>query len=41
MLSAVEYGRCEASDPWKNIFLWLYMAAAGDSSLLIAETALA
>ena len=39
MLSAVEYGRCEALDPWKNIFLRLFMAAAGDSSLLIAETA--
>ena len=39
MLSAVEYGRCEALDPWKNIFSRLFMAAAGDSSLLIAETA--
>ena len=39
MLSAVEYGRCEALDLWKNIFLRLYMAAACDSSLLIAETA--
>jgi hypothetical protein len=25
-------------DPWKNIFLRFYMAAAGDYSLLIAET---
>ena len=39
MLSAVEYGRCEALDPWKNIFSRLYMAAAGDCSLLIAKTA--
>ncbi len=39
ILSAVEYGCCEALDLWKNKFSRLYMAAAGDSSLLIAETA--
>ena len=37
--NAAFYGRCEALDPWKNIFSRLYMAAAGDCSLLIAETA--
>jgi hypothetical protein len=39
ILSAVECGRCEVLDPWKNIFSRLYMAAACDSSLFIAETA--
>ena len=32
-------GDTEALDPWKNIFSRPYMAAAGDCSLLIAETA--